>query len=60
MQLELKTRTSDFNVEAIDNGFIVCISGKSLDDEWVTQKLFFADLVKVFDVMGHYFLLKAD
>jgi hypothetical protein len=57
----LKTRnSSDVNVEKITNGFIVTLTGRDDNNNYLTDKSFVKDLNEVKAQLEAYFKLKED
>jgi hypothetical protein len=56
----LATRNNDVNVEKITNGFIVTLTGRDTNSNYVTDKNFVKDLNEVRVQLESYFKLKED
>jgi hypothetical protein len=56
----LATRNNDVNVEKITNGFIVTLTGRDTNNNYVTDKNFVKDLNEVRVQLESYFKLKED
>lgn len=58
--MKLKTRNSELSIERISNGFILTLSGRDSQGNYLTDKLFVTDLAEVNHAVSDYFDLPED
>jgi hypothetical protein len=58
--MKLKTRNSDLSIERISNGFILTLTGRDNQGNYLTDKYFVLDLTEVNSVVSDYFNLPED
>jgi hypothetical protein len=58
--MKLKTRNSDLSIERISNGYILTLSGRDSQGNYLTDKLFVNELADVNLVVSDYFDLPED
>ena len=58
--MKLKTRNSDLSIERISNGYILTLSGRDNQGNYLTDKLFVDELADVNLLVSDYFDLPED
>jgi hypothetical protein len=58
--MKLKTRNSDLSIERISNGYILTLSGRDSQGNYLTDKLFVDELADVNLLVSDYFDLPED
>lgn len=58
--MKLKSRNSDLSIEKISNGFILTLTGRDSQANYLTDKYFVEKLTEVNTVVSDYFNLPED
>lgn len=58
--MKLKTRNSDLSIERISNGYILTLTGRDIQGNYLTDKLFVEELLNVYHSISDYFNLPED
>lgn len=58
--MNLKSRNSDLSIERISNGFILTLTGRDNQGNYLTDKLFVNNLAEVNFAVSDYFDLPED
>jgi hypothetical protein len=56
--MKVVKRNESCNVEKIANGFIVTVEGQDKNENWITEKIYLADLNVVSSLLVEYFNLE--
>lgn len=58
--MKIKKRSSDLSVEKISNGYVLTLTGRDVNNNYCTDKLFVTGNETLNDVISEYFDLPED